>query len=217
MRLFSILLVPASALVLLLAANQDPLPPSKPPPSSGTGNKPLVRPEPRVTPSEGAAKEIARTTKAMQGLWILKQLEWPHLDGVSSEFRGYCMVSDNHLSFEVHIGLRTPDGKLRSVMMDSGLWRFDVGEANRTVMTLLIGSFVDKDDRVAFREADTQVRYEVIAMGDTMVWRKEDGQRLSFERILDGGLARTDIFGRPIPEPKESEAKEGEPKKEPPK
>ena len=48
-------------------------------------------------------------------------------------------------------------------------------------------------------------------------WRKEDGQRLSFERILDGGLARTDIFGRPIPEPKDAEAKEGEPKKEPPK
>lgn len=206
MRALLLLLVPVAPIVLVLAAAQEPRRenPNGPP-------KPRPSPEVRVTPSEGSLKEIARTTKAMQGLWMLKELDWPHLDGVSSEFRGYCLVSDNHLTFEVHIGLRDADRKLTTVLLDSGIWRFEVGEANRTVLISLIGSFIDKDNRVAFREADTRYRYEVLAAGNQMVWRKEDGQRLVFERTVDDGPPRADVFGREVPQKKDTE------KKEPPK
>jgi hypothetical protein len=211
MRVLSIaLLFSGPFLVLLSAAQKPPLKEPKPP-------KPRETPEVPLTPSPGAQKEIARTTKAMQGLWILKELVWPHLDGLDSEFRGYCLVNDNHLSFEVHIGLRDQNRKLGSVLLDSGLWRFEVGDANRTILTALIGSYIDKDNRVAFREAETQHRYEVIALGDEMIWRKEDGQRLVFKRLLDNGPPRVDLFGRALPEKKDDAAKDDEGKKEPPK
>jgi hypothetical protein len=194
MRTLLSFLVPAVPLVVLLAAAQNPRPPDPQPP------KPLPTPEARVTLSEGARKEAAKTTKAMQGLWELKELVWPKLDGLSSEFRGYCLVSGNHLDFEVHIGLRDADHKLGSVLLDCGIWRFEVFEANRTVMTALIGSFIDKDNHVAFRDPDTRCRYEVLAIGDQMIWRKEDGQRLEFVRIDDKGPPRVDAFGRTLPD-----------------
>jgi len=210
----SIALLPTLCFVLLLARPQKPPPP---PPIQEP-------PEIRVTPSPGAKKEISRTTKTMQGFWVLKEFDWPHLHGVDSEFRGYCLVGGNHISFEVHIGLKGPDQKLNDVMFDSGIWRFEVGQANRLVMNSRIGSFLDKDNRVAFRPEDTQCRYEVLAVGDQMVWRKADGQRLVFERLLDGGPAREDVFGRKLPEPKDDEGEpapgpkgEPAPKSEPPK
>src|SRR5689334_13463437 len=158
MRTLLKLLVPALPLAVLLAAAQNPRPPDPQPP------KPLPTPEARVTIPEGARKEAAKLSKTMQGLWELKELTWPHLDGLDSEFRGYCLVSGNHLDFEVHIGLRDVNRKLASVLLDCGIWRFEIGEASRMTMTSLIGSFIDKDSRVAFREPDTRVRYEVIAL-----------------------------------------------------
>src|SRR5258706_8050045 len=206
MRPSLLALAPALSFVLLLVPAQNP--PPQPPP-------PIVPPEVRVTPTPGGHKEIVRTTKEMQGFWVLKELDWPHLQGVNSEFRGFCLVGGNHLSFEVHIGLKGSSEKFNDVMLDSGLWRFEVGEANRLVMTSRIGSFLDKDNRVAFRPENTQIRYEVLALGDQMVWRKPDGQRLVFERLLDGGVPREDAFGRPLPEPKGEEPKDGGAKKEP--
>ncbi len=206
MRTSLFALVPVLSFVLLLVPTQNP--PPKPPP-------PLVPPEVRITPTPGGHKETVRTTKAMQGFWVLKELDWPHLQGVNSEFRGFCLVGGNHLSFEVHIGLKDTNQKLNDVMFDSGLWRFEVGEGNRLVLTSRIGSFLDKDNRVAFRPEETLCRYEVLAVGEEMVWRKQDGQRIVFERMLDGGLPRVDAFGRPLPEPKEEEEPPPGPKPEP--
>jgi len=200
MRTIFTLLVPALPLVLLLAAPQNPRPVEPQPP------KPLPTPEARVTISEGARKEAAKTSKAMQGLWELKELDWPHLEGLSSEFRGYCLVSGNHLDFEVHIGVRDVKQKLATVMLDCGIWRFEIGEASRMVLVSLIGSFIDKDSRVAFRDPDTRVRYEVLAAGDQMVWRKEDGQRLVFARLSDQGPPRVDAFGRALPDEPDPDA-----------
>ena len=192
MQISSIALLPALFIVSLLA------PPQKPAPAPPVQEPPEVR----TTPTPGARKEISRATKAMQGFWVLKQLDWPHLQGVDSEFRGFCLVGGNHLSFEVHIGLKGSDQKLNDVMFDAGLWRFEVSSANRLVMTSRIGSFLDKDNRVAFRPEETQVRYEVLVVGDQMVWRQVDGQRLVVERLVDGGPVYEDAFGRKIPEPK---------------
>ena len=218
MRALLLLLVPAASLVLFLGALQSPTPQPHPIGGGQQPPKPIVPPEIPLTPSPGSLKEIERTTKAMQGLWVLKELVWPHLEGLNTDFRGFCLVSDNHLDFEVHIGVKDQKQKLNNVMLDSGIWRFEVGDGNRTVMTSLIGSFIDKDNRVAFREEDTRVCYEVIVLGDQMTWRKEDGQRLVFERLLDGGPARVDIFGRPLKEKKKDDAaKDAGAKTEPPK
>jgi len=203
MQISSSALLPALCFVLMLAPPQKQTPPPPVP----------EPPEIRVTPTAGAKKEISRTTKSMQGFWVLKELDWPHLKGVASEFRGFCLVGGNHLSFEVHIGLKGSDQKFNDVMFDSGIWRFEVAQANRLVMTARIGSFLDTENRVAFRPEETQVRYEVLAVGDQMVWRKVDGQRLVFERLPDGGQAREDVFGRKLPEPKDET--EPAPKPEP--
>jgi hypothetical protein len=200
MRTLLSILVPTVPLIVLLAAAQNPRPVEPKPP------KPLPTPEARVTISEGARKEAAKTAKTMQGLWELKELDWPHLDGLSSEFRGYCLVSGNHLDFEVHIGLRDVNHKLGSVLLDCGIWRFEIGEASRMVLVSLIGSFIDKDSRVAFRDPDTRYRYEVLALGDQMTWRKEDGQRLVFARLVDQGPPRVDAFGRPLPDEPDPDA-----------
>jgi len=194
MRTLFIALVPTVSFVLLLAAAQNP---RKPEPEAP---KPRTVPEVRLTGSEAARKESARVTKSMQGLWKLRELDWSNLSGLSSEFRGFCLVSGIHLNFEVHIGLKDSDQKLNDVMLDSGLWRFEVSEGGRLTLTALIGSFIDKDNRVAFREAGTQCRYDVVAVGEQMVWRKTDGQRLVFERMNDGGPPNVDAFGRPLPE-----------------
>jgi hypothetical protein len=202
MRTLLLALVPTVSLVVFLAGAQNPRPPEPQAP------KPRVTPEVRVTLSEAARKESARMTKTMQGLWVLKALEWANLEGVSSEFRGFCLVSGDHLNFEVHIGLKDSHKKLNDVMLDCGLWRFEVGEGNRMVLTSLIGSFIDKDNRVAFREEGTLCRYDVLAVGEQMVWRKDDGQRLVFERLASGAPPRVDIYGRPLPEPTDPDAEQ---------
>ncbi|MBK7642632.1 MAG: hypothetical protein IPJ19_06205 [Planctomycetes bacterium] len=208
MRTLLLALAPALSVALVLSAPQRPEP--APP-------RPRETPQVPVTHSEGTQKEIARTAKAMQGLWVLRELEWPRIQGVPSDFRGFCLVSENHLNFEVHIGLKNQNQNLMDLMLDSGLWRFEVGEGNRTVMTALIGSYIDQNNHIVFREEGTRVRYEVIALGDEMVWRKEDGQRLAFSRMLDGSAARVDIFGRPIPEEKKDEGDKSDAKKDDPK
>jgi len=215
MRALLSTLVPVAALFLFLGARQIPAPQPHPVGGGQEPPKPIQPPEIPLTPSPGALKEIERTTKAMQGLWVLKELVWPHIEGLKTEFRGFCMVADNHLDFEVHIGVHDQSLKLNNVMLDSGIWRFEVGEANRTVMTSLIGSFIDKDNRVAFREEGTRVRYDVIALGDQMTWRKEDGQRLVFERLADFGPKRVDIFGRPVQDKKDEAPKDPGAKSEP--
>lgn len=210
MQISTIALLPALCFVLVLAPPQKPPPPPSPPVQQP--------PDVPVSPSPGARKEISRTTKAMQGFWVLKELDWPHLKGVNSEFRGYCLVGGNHLSFEVHIGLKGSDQKLNNVMFDSGIWRFAVSAGNRLVLNSRIGSFLDQDNRVAFRPDETQCRYEVLVQGEEMVWRKVDGQRLVFERQVDGGPARVDAFGRKLPDSKDDDepAPKDEPKSEPP-
>lgn len=203
MRSLTLVLLSAASPLFLLPVAQGPQPAAPQTPSS----PPPVPPELQVTPSPGAHKEILRTAKAMQGLWTLREFAWPHLDGVSSEFRGYCLVSDNHVSFEVHIGLRDSQQRPKDVLLDSGIWRFDVVEGGRMILTSLIGSYIDQKNRVEFREAGTQCRYEITARGEQMIWSKEDGQRLVFVRLTDFGPKRVDAFGRTIPEKKDEESK----------
>lgn len=203
MRSIPFYLLGATSLLFLLPAAQGPQP-------APTQNPPLpVPPEVQLTPSPGARKEITRTTKAMQGVWTLREFAWPHLDGVSSEFRGFCMVSDTHVSFEIHIGLRDSQMRPKDVLLDAGLWRFDVVEGGRMILTSLIGSYIDQKNRVEFRQEGTQCRYDITARGDQMVWSKEDGQRLVFARIAESGPKRVDAFGRTIQEKKEDGAQDG--------
>lgn len=203
MRASPLLLLLAAAPFLLLAARQNP--PPEPP-------KPRPTPEVQTTPSPGARKEMARVAKEMQGLWRLKELDWPRLRGLSSESRGYCLVGGNHFSMEIHIGLRGSNQSFKDVMLDSGIWRFDLQEGSTIQLTALVGSFVDKDNRVAFREAGTRHRYGILVSGDLLVLTHEDGQKISFERVIDDGPALRDAFGRPLPEKKEGETQEGEKK-----
>jgi hypothetical protein len=199
-----------SLFLVVVSAAQNPQP--DPPKAPET-------PEVQVTPTPGERKELARLSKAMQGLWVLRELDWPQIQGVTSEFRGFCLVSENHLSFEVHIGLRNSRDVLNDSLLDSGMWRFELAEGGRLILTSLIGTFLDKANHVVFREPGTQYRYEVIAEGDQMVWRKSDGQRMSFIHLTDGSAPRVDAFGRTVkdkkgPEKKEPGKKGGE---EPPK
>lgn len=203
MRASLLLLVALIAPFLLLGARQNP--PPEPP-------KPRPVPEAQTTPSPGAQKEMARVAKEMQGLWRLKELEWPRLRGLSSESRGYCLVGGNHFSMEIHIGLRGSDKSFKDVMLDSGIWRFDLQEGSTIQLTALVGSFVDKDNRVAFREAGTRHRYGLLVSGDLLVLTHEDGQKISFSRVIDDGPVLRDAFGRPTPEKKEGEGQDGEKK-----
>ncbi len=219
MRAFPLLALVVATPLLLLAARQNP--PPEPP-------KPREQPVVPITPSEGGRKEMARITRDLQGLWRLKELDWPRIRGQSSESRGYCLVGGNHLALEIHIGLRGPDQKFKDVMLDSGTWRIDLEEGGRMALTALIGSFIDKDNRVAFREAGTRHRYAVMVSGDRLVLTHDDGQKITFERALDEGPVLRDAFGRPLPEKKDEGSnadgekkdgggKVGNPKKDEPK
>jgi predicted component of type VI protein secretion system len=107
-------------------------------------------------------------------------------------------VSENHLDFEVHIGLRGSNQKLNSVLLDSGLWRCEVGEASLTIgrapqnHLILPDAHLSSEHGQIFREGETYIYKDLRSTNGSRLLRR-DGSLLfvdathSFEVTLQDG------------------------------
>jgi len=173
-------------------------------------------PSPPLTPTKGQAKEMVRIEKDLQGLWKLTSMDWPLLRDASTESVAYCLVSGDVLSMEFHIIVKGPDQRTEQTLFDSGMWRFEIAEANRLMLTSIIGSylrpedpnvlwspFVSKANRIEFRAPGSTHRYDVQLLGDKLILTHSRGQKLAFQRMVMGSVQERDAYGRVIPDKQE--------------
>lgn len=168
---------------------------------------------PPVTLTRGQVKEVERIQAELQGMWKLTAMDWPLLRGASTEQVAYCLVNGNVLSMEYHVVVKGPEQRTEQVIFDSGMWRFEIGEANRLMLTSIIGSFlrpedpnvlwspfVGKANRLEFRAPGSKHRYDIQLLGDKLILTHASGQKLTFQRADIGTVQRRDAYGRVIPE-----------------
>jgi hypothetical protein len=177
--------------------------------------------DPKPTPTRGQEKEMDRIQRDLQGLWKLTAMDWPMLRDVATEQTAYCLVSGNVLSMEFHIIVKGPGQRTEQTIFDSGIWRFEIAEANRLMLTSIIGSylrpedpnvlvspFIGKANRLEFRVPGSTHRYDVQLLGDKLIMTHATGQKLTFQRTPIGANERRDAYGRVIPEKEVSTPKD---------
>lgn len=185
------------------AATQDPRP-GKPEKSDKPAKASLTR------------AGIAMLTEDLQGAWRLVNYEAPTLESKDRQQVGFLLVAGSYFSFEMHLGWTTPNGTVLESTFVSGTHRFEVDENSRIVASSVIGAGLDDDGKVAFEVPGRVRRYEATCTGNQLTLLREDGTKLSFERIADSRVKR-DAYGRPL-KLKDPNAKpeDGDAKKEPP-
>jgi len=203
MRLFETTTV-LSALCLGLALLSAPQGPSAP--------KPAV-PELKSTSMQSLIDE-------MQGAWRLTEFSTPAFEKKDRLDVGYLLVSGNYFSLEIHVGWMAPGDLLDQRTFASGTHRFEMDERCRMTASSVIGasiplgrSMTDLPGSLVFEPPGRKRVYDVVCLGNTMTFKRDDGAKMTFERLSDS-LSRRDIYGRPVKSKDPNEPKkEGAPEK----
>lgn len=196
--------------VLALALVEPQAPPPRAPGQAD-------RPEPiRQTPLAGAQKEIDRQKKLVEGLWRMVERRDTKMPPGDRKDLAYCMIAGDYLSLELHMDYVGDRQLIEKRLFESGMYQYEILEANRIEMKSLISAFLDEQDVLRFRTSAYIRRYRLDIDTDRMTWIRDDGQRTIFERVQSPGTPpRRDIYGRLIPE-KPAAEKPGAEEKAPP-
>jgi hypothetical protein len=203
MRLFeTTTVVSALCLGLALSSAQQGPPVLKPP-----------EPETKTTTMQALIDE-------MQGAWRLTEFSTPLFEKKNRVDVGYLLVSGNYFSLEIHVGWMTSGELLPQRSFASGTHRFEMDERCRMTSSSVIGasipigrSMMDPPGTLAFEAPGFKRMYDVVCLGNTMTFKRDDGAKMTFERLNDS-LTRRDIYGRPIkPKDPNEPKKEGAPDK----
>lgn len=164
--------------------------------------------------SKAATLANKRTIARMQGAWRLVEMRIVDADSfgmsdLSLDHVGFCLVSGNYLSIELHLRLLGQKGQDSGRSFITGLHKFDLDESGEMETSTVIGTYVDSYRDIKFEPPDTQRHYSIDLEGDTMTLTRDDGHRLSFERLL-ADKTRFDFFGRPVTEEEAAEDESGE-------
>jgi hypothetical protein len=182
--------LPISGVLLALSVSLSWNPPTQ----SGQDVKPTI---PAVSKAA-----IKKTEDAMQGVWTLKELVAPRLTQDRRSDVGFCLVSSNYMSLELHIGWLKDDNKEYGHKdFQSGIYRFELDQTGRMEMNTVIGALMSGGIQLAFEVPNTKRTFRVTAILDRMTWRGDDGSMLVFERMLDTGDKPTE-GGTPPPNEK---------------
>jgi hypothetical protein len=109
------------------------------------------------------------------------------------------MISGNFLALELHIDWLGDRQLIEKRVFHSGMYHYEILEANRIEMKSIIGAAADPDGMTRFQQTGFTRRYQLEIDADRMTWIRDDGQRTVFERMA-GSPAKRDIYGRLIPE-----------------
>lgn len=174
------------------------------------------RPEPiRPTPLAGAKKEIDRQKKLIEGMWRMVERRDTRMPPGNRKDFAYCMITADFLSFELHTDYVSDRLVIEKRLFESGMFTYEILEANQLEMKSMISAFLDDQDVLRFRTGAYKRRYRLELDTDRMTWIRDDGQRTIFERVQSPGTPpRRDIYGRLIPE-KPAEEKSGTEEKAP--
>src|SRR5258705_7024102 len=192
-RIPSLLL--ASALLVSLAPLQKP--PPRPHPQGDADQKPL----------QSKAIQLAnkKTIAAMQGAWTLTDMHLVDQDvgGMSNqvvESVGFCLVSGNHLSIELHVrGVGAETGGDRGRSFVTGLHRFELDQQGDLETSTIIGVRMSDKGLPEYEKPGGARHYAIELTGESMTLTRDDGHTLVFERLRDDP-SRFDFFGNPISE-----------------
>jgi hypothetical protein len=183
-------------------------------PGQAPGERERPGPVVRPTPTPGGKKEIARQTKEMQGVWRMVELRSPILKPARRSEMAYLLVTEEYLSFELHMDWPDEQNLVQLRYFESGTYHYEVLEGARLEMRVLIACFTDPAGLTQFLPPGFVKRYQMVIEGDRMSWTGPDGRRVVFERLVATRTKR-DIFGRTLPEEKPAEdatKKESDPK-----
>lgn len=178
---------------------------------------------PDTTPTVSVTTRAAnkKLIAQMQGAWRLVDMhlveqKTPRVPESALEHVGYCLISDNFLSIELHIGILGGNSQTVARSFTSGMHRFELDASSQMQTSTVIGTSTDIDGRPVFEPPNTKRHYRVEIAGNSLTLRRDDGHTLMFERLLDDRSGH-DVYGRPIPEkkeegkvePKDGKAREG--------
>jgi len=172
----------------------------------------------RARPKATDPRTLDAKLAAMQGLWRLTALDTPKLPRDRRDQAGYLLVSGTCFSLEVHWGWLGPDGKNAAQKdFQSGTHRFEFDQAGNLEARSLIGAAFMQSGLMQWEEPGKVRRYKVDHLAQAMRWTNDDGAVFTFEQVPMAKSARTDIFGRPIPEKAPEKAPDPGGDKPPPK
>jgi hypothetical protein len=171
-------------------------------------------PKPKPVGPKGQRIANAALVESMQGCWRLKELHSNTLRNEQRQEVGYCLVTENYFSIELHWGWMDDTGT-RALRKDfqSGMHRFEIDHRGRVVTSTMVGSFVNREEKLEFEAAGKSRTYDVQVDPKGMTWKRDDGTRFVFERVTEGIDAKS-RYGRPKDTAEDAGAPRGE---EPPK
>lgn len=184
--------------------------------SSAQGGRERDKPKPDAPARPVITRAaIAQLNEDIQGAWKLTSYEAPALEQRDRQEVGFLLVAGSYFSFEMHLGWTTTTGTVLERTFVSGTHRFEIDENSRIVANSVIGAGIDDDDKVAFEAPGRVRRYELTCTGNQMTLGREDGTKLTFERIADSRLKR-DAYGRPLKTKDPNAPTDGDDKKKEP-
>ncbi len=153
---------------------------------------------PQDEPSTAAERvriDRKKLQKDIQGAWRLVELQAPSLYQRSRKDVGYCLISGNCLSLELHLGWMSDPATIEARTFQSGTHTFDIDDEGQLRTATLIGAYINRSNTLQFESPGSARSYKITLVANQLSLARADGQTLVFERMLDASLER-DFFGR---------------------
>ncbi len=145
--------------------------------------------------SERVRIDRKKLQKDIQGAWRLVELQARTMAPQSRKDVGYCLISGNCLSLELHLGWMSDPATLDARTFQSGTHSFGIDDEGQLTTSTLIGAYINRANRLEFESPGYARSYKITLVANQLSLARSDGQTLVFERMLDTSLER-DFFGR---------------------
>jgi hypothetical protein len=150
---------------------------------------------PTISPGSKAA--IAALLEDMQGIWTLKNLDSPTIQGARRQQAGYMLIAEKYFSLEMHLMWSSQDNQPHLRLTLTGTHSFELDEGLKMTAKQMIGSTTDNTGLITWEEPGRIRKFDVTCVGDVLKLRRDDGTVYEFERIFQDPELR-DIYGRPL-------------------
>jgi len=159
----------------------------------------LQAPPVELTAQQKVNAAIEKLLTQMQGAWRLDELKTPTKPAERRNEIGFCLVSGNYMSIEVHLGYVSQDAKIEQTNFQSGTYRIEIKEGGQLVASTAIGAFMNRVGMLQFEPPNVERKYQVEMEADRMNLRRNDGQTLIFQRLPDDKWKHTPLPKQPAP------------------
>lgn len=152
---------------------------------------------PTLTPR--TRKEFQETLAAMQGAWLLVDIDLPDAYVGERQEIAYMVVSQEFMTIEFHMAYYEDEQAITTeTYFQSGTYRLSPDDRGFLHTSTLIGSVLDPEGRLVFEPPGTERYYRVETTKKTIKMRRfPDNARFEFERLAT--TSEYDFYGRPLP------------------